>query len=125
LICPYAGDEVTGQWGYFNTNLKGIRKDVECTFGILKKRWRISDNGLHYHDMKKCEMVFTVCCVMHNILLDIGADQGFNYVLPEGRGGPIGRDGLLIEGPVQLHQWVGRDATTLWGMKAADHANAL
>ncbi len=65
LICPYAGSEVIGQRGYFNTNLEGIRKNVECTFGILKKRWRILDYGLHYYDMKKCKMVFTVCCLLH------------------------------------------------------------
>eukprot|EP01082_Thalassiosira_pseudonana_P007063 g6219.t1 g6219 contig22:16423-17748(-) len=124
LICPYAGSEVIGQRGYFNTNLESIRKDVECTFGILKKRWRILEYGLHYHDMKKCEMVFTVCCVMHNILLDVGEDQGFVYVNPVGRGGPIGRDGLFLEGPVELQQRVGRDAMTLRGMKAADRADA-
>jgi hypothetical protein len=89
----YAGSEVIGQRGYFNTNLEGIRKDVECTFGILKKRWRILDYGLHYYDMKKCEMVFTVCYMMHNILLDVGEDQGLNYVNPVGRGGPIGSSG--------------------------------
>jgi hypothetical protein len=121
----YAGSEVIGQRGYFNTNLEGIRKDVECTFGILKKRWRILDYGLHYYDMKKCEMVFTVCCIMHNILLDVGEDQGMNYVNPVGRGGPIGRDGLFLEGPVELQQRVGRDAITLRGMKAADRADAL
>jgi hypothetical protein len=125
LICPYAGSEEIGQRGYFNTNLESIRKDVECTFGILKKRWRILDYGLHYYNMKKCEMVFTVCCIMHNILLDVGEDQGLNYVNPVGRGGPIGRDGLFLEGPVELQQRVGRDAITLRGMKAADRADAL
>jgi hypothetical protein len=39
LMCPYAADSVTGRRGYYNTNLESIRKDVECTFGILKKSW--------------------------------------------------------------------------------------
>eukprot|EP00970_Alexandrium_tamarense_P012998 scaffold3198_cov213-Alexandrium_tamarense.AAC.30 len=68
-------EELVGQRGYFNTNLESIHKDVECTFGILKKRWRILNKGLNYHDMKKCEMVFTVCCVLHNMLLDAGRDK--------------------------------------------------
>ena len=32
-----------------------MRKDVECTFGILKKRWRVLNNGLMYQDIKVCE----------------------------------------------------------------------
>ena len=45
-----------------------IRKDIECVFGILKKRFRIlrlpfeiskEDTGVH----------FRVCCVLHNMLL--------------------------------------------------------
>jgi hypothetical protein len=62
LVCPFAGTEERGGCGHYNsTNLESIRKDVECTFGILKKRWRILDHGLQYYDMKFCEMVFTVC----------------------------------------------------------------
>jgi hypothetical protein len=125
LICPYAGEALVGQRGYFNTNLESIRKDVECTFGILKKRWRILNEGLNYYDMRKCEMVFTVCCMLHNMLLDAGRDQGFSYVNRVGRGGPIGRDGLFIEGNVELNQRVGRDANTLRTIRAADREEAL
>lgn len=50
------------------------------------------------YDMKKCEMVFTVCCLMHNMLLDVGMDQGFSNVQRVGCACPIGRDGLFIEG---------------------------
>ena len=35
-----------GRRGYFNGNLESVRKDVECTYGILKKRWRCLDYGL-------------------------------------------------------------------------------
>ena len=38
LICPYASTSEVGHRGYFNTNLESVRKDVECTYGILKKR---------------------------------------------------------------------------------------
>ena len=39
LVCPYAGTAETGRRGHYNTNLESVRKDVECTFGIQKKRW--------------------------------------------------------------------------------------
>ena len=41
LICPYKGEKNGSQRGYFSTNLESVRKDVECVFGILKKRWKL------------------------------------------------------------------------------------
>ncbi len=38
-ICPYKGHKCATLEGYFSLNLKSVHKDVECTFGILKKRW--------------------------------------------------------------------------------------
>ena len=124
LICPYAGtNDGTGRRGYFNTNLESVRKDVECTYGILKKRWRILDYGIHYYDMKKCEKVFTVCSVLHNMLLDLPEDEGFRRVTqPVGRGASIGRYGLWLEGPQQLQE---RFATTsLRAIAREDRAQA-
>jgi hypothetical protein len=104
-MCPYAGSVEAGRRGYFNTNLESIRKDVECTFGILKKRWRILDYGLQYRNMHKCEKLFWVCCILHNMLLELPEDDGFSCVIIRaGRGGPLGNDGLWIEGPVQLRR---------------------
>jgi hypothetical protein len=37
LICPYTNACNATLEGYFSTNLESVRKDVECTFGILKK----------------------------------------------------------------------------------------
>jgi hypothetical protein len=103
LICPFRTDDVSGRRGYFNGNLESIRKDVECTFGILKKRWRILDYGLPYRCMKKCEKIFHVCCMIHNMLLDLPEDEGFRRVqIRVGRGAPIGRDGIYLEGPESL-----------------------
>jgi hypothetical protein len=32
-----------------------MRKDNECTFGILKKRWRILEFGTHFQDIAVVE----------------------------------------------------------------------
>ncbi len=37
LICPYSKANNTTQEGFFSTNLESVQKDVEYTFGILKK----------------------------------------------------------------------------------------
>jgi hypothetical protein len=42
--------------------LESIRKDVECTFGILKQRFRFLRNKIQYHDMKLITAAFRCCC---------------------------------------------------------------
>jgi hypothetical protein len=42
--------------GYFSSNLESVRNDVECLFGILKKRWKSEG----------------VLCVLHTPQHDVG-----------------------------------------------------
>jgi hypothetical protein len=93
-ICPYLGADNSTAEGYFSTNLESVRKDVECTFGILKKRWRVLNHGFKFCEMEKCEKIFTGCCVLHNFLLD----QMVRNNVRVGRGYPIGDDGLWLDG---------------------------
>ena len=53
---------------HFSTCLESVRKDVECVFGILKKRFRILKNAVKLHNQKKIDNVFFTCCILHNIL---------------------------------------------------------
>jgi hypothetical protein len=70
-ICPFKRvDSATAQ-EYFTTNLESVRKDVECAFGILKKRWRILNSGFFYRDVKICKSIFVTCCWLNNFLLDL------------------------------------------------------
>jgi hypothetical protein len=64
-ICPYVGEPISTVEGYFSSNLESVRKDVECTFGILKKRWKILNNGLMYRNIKVCKSIFVTCCCLH------------------------------------------------------------
>ena len=60
----------------FSTWLESLRKDVECTFGILKGRWRILKCGIRIHGTDGPDQVFLTCCALHNKLLDIdGLDE--------------------------------------------------
>ena len=60
-ICPYMHADRTSMEGYFSTNLESVRKDVECVFGIMKKRWKVLDHGFRMGC--GCRMVVT----MYNI----------------------------------------------------------
>ena len=49
--------------------LESMRKDVECTFGIMKGRFSVLRYGTRLHSMKKCDQIFLTCCALHNRLL--------------------------------------------------------
>ena len=56
--------------------MESMRKNVECTFGILKGRWRILKCGVRLHGTDACDKVFKTCCALHNLLLESdGLDQ--------------------------------------------------
>ncbi len=55
----------------FSQWLESMRKDVECTFGILKGRWRILKTGIRLHNTEVCDNIWLTCCALHNMLLDV------------------------------------------------------
>ena len=93
-ICPYSKADNSTLEGYFSTNLESVRKDVECTFGILKKKWKVLNHGFKHREMEQCEKIFIACCILHNFLLD----QMVRNSVRVGHGYPIGDDGLWLDG---------------------------
>ena len=55
----------------FSQWLESIRKDVECTFGILKGRFRILKTGIRLNGQQAADRVFLTCCALHNWLLEV------------------------------------------------------
>jgi hypothetical protein len=53
----------------FAERLESVRKDVECTFGILKARFRYLRNKVQHHSMDIIEGAMKVCCMIHNMIL--------------------------------------------------------
>ena len=51
--------------------LESMRKDAECTFGILKGRWRILKSGVRIFGVDSVDRVRLTCCVLHNWLLEV------------------------------------------------------
>jgi hypothetical protein len=70
---PYLLDpqhyRMTEQEVNFNEWLESVRKDVECTFGILKTRFRFLRNGVRYHDIGVIESAMHCACTLHNMIL--------------------------------------------------------
>ena len=68
LICPFKhalDDTDEAKWSH---HVESIRKDVECVFGILKKRFQILKFSSRFHDMETIGKVFRTCCILHNML---------------------------------------------------------
>ena len=55
----------------FSQWLEALRKDVDCTFGILKGRWRILKTGIRVHNTEASDNIWMTCCALHNFLLDV------------------------------------------------------
>ena len=53
----------------FSEWLESMRKDVECTFGILKGRFCILQYGLRFAKVEHCYQTWLTCCALHNMLL--------------------------------------------------------
>jgi hypothetical protein len=73
--------------------IESMRKDVECSFGILKKRWRVLKHGFKLEDALQCDKMFLTCCALHNLLI---LHDGFN------KGQQFG-DPSLWEGEMPTH----------------------
>ena len=53
----------------FSRHLESVRKDIECTFGILKGRFRILKIPIRFQTQAEVDNIFRTCYVLHNILL--------------------------------------------------------
>ena len=62
--------------------LESMRKDVECTFGIMKGRWRVLKTGIRLHGTDAADKTWATCCALHNWLLEVdGLDQPWDGAL--------------------------------------------
>jgi hypothetical protein len=68
LQCPLsaaAGDDAAA----WSERVESVRKAVECTFGILKKRFKILRRDFNCHTADQISDTFKACCALHNMLL--------------------------------------------------------
>jgi hypothetical protein len=70
----------------FSKWLESLRKDVECTFGILKGRFRVLKAGVRLHGIEAVDKLWLTCCAMHNMFLEAdGLDSAEAYLGEEGQ----------------------------------------
>ena len=74
MQCPlkHSSEAYESRWSKW---LETVRKDIECTFGILKGRFRCLKLPIFYHSKKNIDNMFFTCCILHNMLL---SNDGFD-----------------------------------------------
>ena len=80
LMPPYKHQIEGSAEGKWSKHVESLRKDVECTFGILKKHYAILKNCLHLHSKEHIEDIFRVCCVLHNMNHDFDGYDKVEFV---------------------------------------------
>ena len=70
LMPPYKHQLKGSDTEKWSGNVESLRKDVECTFGILKKRFAVLKNKLRFHHMEDISFIFKICCILHNMIHD-------------------------------------------------------
>lgn len=73
--CDFQSQLRWSQW------LESLRKDVECTFGIMKKRFRCLSHGIDALSVEKADKIWRTCCAIHNMLL---IEDGYDDLWEEG-----------------------------------------
>ena len=68
---PPEKDPVTYKYICFSEWLESMRKDVECTFGIMKGRFLILRYGLGLESIGFYDQAWATCYALHNSLLHI------------------------------------------------------
>ena len=68
---PPVKDATTYQSIRFSEWLESMRKDVECTFGIMKQRFSVLRYGVRLGSIKNVDEIWLTCCALHNKLIFI------------------------------------------------------
>ena len=119
---PPIKDGVSYEHIRFSEWLESMRKDVECTFGIMKGRFCILRNGFRFHSIKKCDQTWLTCCALHNRLLFIdGLHENWDIGKLSNWGGKYYKSNKLTT-PVALQRLHGQVKTT--GFKLGTNTSA-
>jgi hypothetical protein len=77
MIAPFGLTSVREE-RLWSEGLESVRKDVECTFGVMKARFRSLRYGVRLHSPHEIDSLWFCCCILHNMLL---MSDGFSSVL--------------------------------------------
>lgn len=67
LLRPFPGRTLNDKRRIFNYRLSRARQYIECTFGIMTKKWRVFQTSILV-EPDVAVMITKTCCVLHNFV---------------------------------------------------------
>jgi hypothetical protein len=55
-----------------------VRKDIECAFDILKKRFNILTIPGRFYSKCTLDLIICACIILHNMIIDDARDDGYD-----------------------------------------------
>jgi len=74
LLRPFPGRSLNDQRRIFNYRLSRARQYIECSFGIMSKKWRVFQTSMLV-EPETAVKITKACCVLHNF---VRRRDGFN-----------------------------------------------
>ena len=101
----------------FTEWIESVRKDVECTFGIMKGRFRQLKTGTRIHGHVSTDRIWLTCCALHNMLLEVdGLDNDWESGVPSDWEGELGHhntNDVLAHIPTDIRNRMNRDGENI------------
>ncbi|GLT65065.1 hypothetical protein SLA2020_375170 [Shorea laevis] len=111
LVVPYEGKELPESKAEFNKRLSATRLVARRAFARLKEMWRIIHGEMWRPDKHKLPRIILVCCLLHNIVIDL--EDEFQDELPLSYGhdedykqricGSMDVKGVVLRDKLSLH----------------------
>ena len=83
LVSAFSCVEPFSHRANWSHRVGSVRKDSECTFGVLKARFRVLTSRIYRCNATDVENMFKVCCCLHNMIMrarDVRPGTGYEYV---------------------------------------------
>ena len=95
MQCPlkFTASDEEDDW---SSLLESARKDVECFFGVLKRRFAILRDSIEYQSKDVIDNAFYCCCILHNMLQAYDSRDEWAVVLDEVAAGGIELDDAML-----------------------------
>ncbi|KAL1447746.1 hypothetical protein WDU94_009848 [Cyamophila willieti] len=109
LMKPYSRQNATEDQTEFNRKLSGVRRTVECAFGILVSKWRLLKTEIQCTP-ENTEKIVKAMCLLHNIIIDREGQDETNFYLNRNENGGNNNEDLVPLNPERAHNRYGQNA---------------
>jgi hypothetical protein len=66
------------KYQFFSMKQASVRKDVECAFGVLNKRFNILAIPGRSYSQRTLELIMCTCIILHNMIINDERDGGYD-----------------------------------------------